>query len=231
MPLLWRGARRDDTDQPAVISSQEPHGSTFLPYRLPLVFRDPGCEFQGPCLFKIDIRFPCLICPSSTSNSCWGRICSGRLIPQGRTVRHLGSEVATNKLQIQDLDDPAIMASSLLHQLGMWRSLPVLFLLGLLSTSCDAARVTLHGSHDVKPVTNRLDLLLMANERQVVHYRYLAAEQVGAASRLAEGGDVAGTTEMLFSAIEYQALAEEIEEQTADRRITEVSASAGQREP
>jgi hypothetical protein len=56
----------------------------------------------------------------------------------------------------------------------------------------------------------------MANERQVVHYRYLAAEQVGAASRLAEGGDVDGTTRMLSSAVEYQALADEVEEQTAD---------------
>jgi hypothetical protein len=97
-------------------------------------------------------------------------------------------------------------------------------LVGLLPFSCDATRVTLHRSHEVKGVTSRQDLLLMANERQVVHYRYLVAEQVGAASRFAEDGDVAGTTRMLFSAIEYQALAEEIEEQTA-------SASAGQREP
>lgn len=90
-------------------------------------------------------------------------------------------------------------------------------LVGLLPVACDAGRVALHGSHEVKTLTHRQDLLLMADERQVVHYRYLAAEQVSAASRLAETGDVAGTTRMLFSAIEYQALAEEIEEQTADR--------------
>lgn len=109
--------------------------------------------------------------------------------------------------------------------------LTISLLVSLLPISCDASRVTLHGSHEVKAPTSHQNLLLMANERQVVHYRYLAAEQVGAASRLAEGGDVAGTTRMLFSAVEYQALAEEIEKQTADRLATEVSASAGQREP
>jgi cell division protein FtsL len=124
-----------------------------------------------------------------------------------------------------------VVAFRLLDNLLMRMLLPISLLVGLLPVACDAARVTLHDSHEVKALTSRQDLLLMANERQVVHYRYLAAEQVGAASRLAEGGDVAGTTRMLFSAIEYQALAEEIEEQTADRLATQVSASAGQREP
>lgn len=82
---------------------------------------------------------------------------------------------------------------------------------GLLLVSCHTGRVTLYDSHEVKARASGQDLLLMANERQVVHYRYLAAEQVGAASRLAEDGDVAGTTQRLYSAIEYQALAEEIQ--------------------
>jgi hypothetical protein len=99
--------------------------------------------------------------------------------------------------------------------------LPIYLLVGLCSVSCHPGRVTSHDNHEVKAPTDRQDLLLMANERQVVHYRYLAAEQVGAASRLAESGDVAGTTRMLFSAIEYQALAEEVQEQTADRLATE----------
>jgi hypothetical protein len=124
-----------------------------------------------------------------------------------------------------------IVAFPLLSNLRMRMFLTVTLLIGFLPVSCDAGRVTLQGSHDVKALTNRQDLLRMANERQVVHYRYLAAEQVGAASRLAEGGDVAGTTRMLFSAIEYQALAEEREEQAADRLATEVSVSAAQREP
>lgn len=84
--------------------------------------------------------------------------------------------------------------------------------------------MTLHGPQPVKAVRSGQDLLIMANERQVVHYRYLAAEHVGAASRLAQDGDVAGTTQMLYSAIGYQALAEEIEQQGADRLATEVSA-------
>jgi hypothetical protein len=108
--------------------------------------------------------------------------------------------------------------------------LHVSLLAALLPVSCDAARVTLHGSHEVKALAIRQDLLLMANERQVVHYRYLAAEQVGAASRLAEGGDVDGTTRMLFSAVEYQALAEEVEEQTADHLAVEVRASTKEHE-
>jgi hypothetical protein len=99
--------------------------------------------------------------------------------------------------------------------------LPIYLLVALCSVSCHPGRVTSHDNHEVKAPTDRQDLLLMANERQVVHYRYLAAEQVGAASRLAESGDVTGTTRMLFSAIEYQALAEEVQEQTADRLAPE----------
>lgn len=99
--------------------------------------------------------------------------------------------------------------------------LPISLLVSLCSVSCHPGRLTFPGNHEVKAPTDHQDLLLMANERQVVHYRYLAAEQVGAASRLAESGDVAGTTRMLLSAIEYQALAEEVEEQTADRLATE----------
>lgn len=104
-------------------------------------------------------------------------------------------------------------------------------LVGLLLVSCHPGRVILHGSQQVQTATSGQDLLLMANDRQVVHYRYLAAEHVGAASRLAEDGDVVGTTRMLYSAIEYQALAEEIEQQTADRVANEVSALAVRREP
>jgi hypothetical protein len=124
-----------------------------------------------------------------------------------------------------------VVAFPLLYSLPMRMLLVISLLVGVLPVSCDAARVVLHGRSEVKTPTSRQDLLLMANERQVVHYRYLAAEQVGVASRLAENGDVAGTNKMLFSAIEYQALAEEIEEQTADRLATEVSAAVGQREP
>ena len=125
----------------------------------------------------------------------------------------------------------AVVAFPLLYNLSMRTVLPISLLVCLLPVSCDAARVTLPGSHEVKALTSGRNLLLMANERQVVHYRYLAAEQVGVASHLAEGGDVAGTTRMLFSAIEYQALAEEIEERTADRLDTEASASVEHREP
>lgn len=93
----------------------------------------------------------------------------------------------------------------------------IVLLVGLLPVSCNAVGLPLPGHHESKALGSRHDLLLMANERQVVHYRYLAAEQVGVASRLAEDGDIAGTTRMLFSAIEYQALAEEMEAQNADR--------------
>ncbi len=61
----------------------------------------------------------------------------------------------------------------------------------------------------------------MADERQALHYRYLAAEHVGAASRLAEDGDEEATTQMLYGAIEYQGIAEEIEQQSANRQGTE----------
>jgi hypothetical protein len=65
------------------------------------------------------------------------------------------------------------------------------------------------------------DLLLMADERQALHYRYLAAEHIGAASRLSEGGDEAATTQMLYAAIEYQGIAEEIEQRSTSRQGSE----------
>ena len=149
--------------------------------------------------------------------------------PLGRTVRYLSGEGVTNSSKFNGLGYRAV-AFPLLYSLPMRILLATSLLIGLLPVSCDAARVTLHGSPEVKAPTSRQDLRLMANERQVVHYRYLAAEQVGAASRLAEGGDVAGTTKMLFSAIEYQALAEEVEDQTADRLTLEAGVSR-EREP
>ena len=79
-----------------------------------------------------------------------------------------------------------IVAFPLLHSPAMRMLLPIFLLIGLLPVACGTGRVTVHGNHEVKALTNRQDLLLMADERQVAHYRYLAAEQVGAASRLAE---------------------------------------------
>jgi hypothetical protein len=61
----------------------------------------------------------------------------------------------------------------------------------------------------------------MADERQALHYRYLAAEQVGAASRLAKDGDEATMTQLLYSAIEYQSIAEEIEGRAENRTQSE----------
>ena len=66
----------------------------------------------------------------------------------------------------------------------------------------------------------------MADERQALHYRYLAAEHIGAASRLSENGDEAATTQMLYGAIEYQGIAEEIEQRSASRQGALVGATS-----
>ena len=95
-------------------------------------------------------------------------------------------------------------------------------LVGLLFASCQTG--TGMGpnlsSISVKPsvisLTGR-DLVLMADERQAVHYRVLAAEQMSAASRLAEAGDEEATTHMLHGAIAYQGLAEEAAARVANR--------------
>lgn len=100
------------------------------------------------------------------------------------------------------------------------------FLASLFILACHPPNVTLHGTHEPNPLMAGQDLLLMADERQALHYRYLAAEHVGAASRLSEDGDEAATTQMLYGAIEYQGIAEEIEQRSANRQGTEAGRTA-----
>jgi hypothetical protein len=95
------------------------------------------------------------------------------------------------------------------------------FLTGFLFISCQAWCVTFHENQKPKAEVKRQDLILMADERQAVHYRYLAAEHVSSASRLAEEGNEAATTQMLHGAIECQGIAEEAEERAAYRRSIE----------
>lgn len=94
----------------------------------------------------------------------------------------------------------------------------ITFLASLFVFACHPPNVTLHGIHEPKSMVPGQDLLLMADERQALHYRYLAAEHIGAASRLSEDGDEAATTQMLYGAIEYQGIAEEIEQRSANRQ-------------
>lgn len=108
--------------------------------------------------------------------------------------------------------------------MGVIRSIALL--ISLLVLACHPPSVTLHGIREPRATTPAQDLLLMADERQALHYRYLAAEQIGAASRLAEDGDEAATTQMLYGAIEYQGIAEEIEQRSASR-----GTGAGSRSP
>lgn len=98
----------------------------------------------------------------------------------------------------------------------------IALLASLLFISCDSTRIALHGLQGPKRVKQGQDLLLMADERQAVHYRYLAAEQVGAASRQAEAGNEAATAELLYGAIEYQNIVEEVEGRAAHRRDAEI---------
>lgn len=93
----------------------------------------------------------------------------------------------------------------------------IVVLMGVLLASCQTPSVILHDTHAPKVLAQGQDLLLRADEHQALHYRYLAAEHVGAASRLAKDGDEATMTQMLYSAIEYQGIAEEIEERAANR--------------
>jgi len=94
----------------------------------------------------------------------------------------------------------------------------IAFLASMFVIACHAPSVTLHDSREPKLVSVGQDLLLLADEHQAVHYRYLAAEHIGAASRFSENGDEAATTQMLYGAIEYQGIAEEIEQRTANRQ-------------
>ena len=104
----------------------------------------------------------------------------------------------------------------------MKQSVLLLLLFGVLLASCQGGTglTSSRSSLSVKPsvisITGR-DLVLMADERQAVHYRMLAAERMSAASRLAEAGDEEATTHMLFGAIAYQGLAEEAAARVADR--------------
>ena len=100
------------------------------------------------------------------------------------------------------------------------------FLASMLVTACHAPSVTLHDSREPKLVSVGHDLLLMADEHQALHYRYLAAEHVGAASRFSEQGDEAATTQMLYGAIEYQGIAEQIEQRAANRQGTDAGQTA-----
>ncbi|HKN87920.1 MAG TPA: hypothetical protein VJV04_13745 [Nitrospiraceae bacterium] len=93
-------------------------------------------------------------------------------------------------------------------------------LVSLFSFACHAPNVSLHDTREPRLATVGQDLLLMADERQALHYRYLAAEHVGAASRFSEDGDEATSTQMLYGAIEYQGIAEEIEQRAANRQST-----------
>jgi hypothetical protein len=101
----------------------------------------------------------------------------------------------------------------------------IAFLASLCVLACHPPSVTLHGTRQPNPMTPAQDLLLMADERQALHYRYLAAEHIGAASRLSENGDEAATTQMLYGAIEYQGIAEEIEQRSASRQGALVDAT------
>ena len=92
------------------------------------------------------------------------------------------------------------------------------FLVSVFASACHAPSVTLHDTREPKLGSVGQNLLLMADERQALHYRYLAAEHVGAASRFSAEGDEAATTQMLYGAIEYQGIAEEIEERAANRQ-------------
>jgi len=96
----------------------------------------------------------------------------------------------------------------------------IAFLTSMFVIACHAPSVSLHDSREPKLVSVKQDLLLMADEHQALHYRYLAAEHVGAASRFSEDGDEATTTQMLYGAIEYQGIAEEIEQRAANRQGT-----------
>jgi len=55
------------------------------------------------------------------------------------------------------------------------------------------------------------DLVLMADQHQMLNYRELAQEYVHSASRLAQGGDEAGATDVLQEAVEYHRIADEAE--------------------
>lgn len=99
--------------------------------------------------------------------------------------------------------------------------LPTL-LAGCLGVACQTTNQTLpgHSTSSSKPTRTSLtgrDLVLMADERQALHYRILAAERLSAASRLAEAGEVDATDDMLHGAVVYQRLAEEAAARVADR--------------
>lgn len=89
---------------------------------------------------------------------------------------------------------------------------------GVSLSACHAPSVTLHDRREPNLTAGGQDLLLMADEYQALHYRYLAAEHVGAASRLSEDGNEPASTQMLYGAIEYQGIAEEIEQRAANRQ-------------
>jgi hypothetical protein len=113
-----------------------------------------------------------------------------------------------------------LLAFLLLHYGAMKILAMTTFLAGLFILACHPPNVTLHSTREPKSIMVGQNLLLMADERQALHYRYLAAEHIGAASRLSEEGDEAATTQMLYVAIEYQGIAEEIEQQSANRQGT-----------
>ena len=113
-----------------------------------------------------------------------------------------------------------MLAFLLLHYGAMKILAMTTFLAGLFILACHPPNVPLHSTREPKSIMAGQNLLLMADERQALHYRYLAAEHIGAASRLSEEGDEAATTQMLYVAIEYQGIAEEIEQQSANRQGT-----------
>ena len=121
---------------------------------------------------------------------------------------------------------PPWLAFPLLGELNMRILAFTAFVVSLFASACHAPSVTLHDTREPKLMTVGQNLLLMADERQALHYRYLAAEHVGAASRFSEDGDEAATTQMLYGAIEYQGIAEEIEERAANRQDTGANLTA-----